>query len=159
MHQADDPRRHVAERGEAPLAGQPFVVREDDERRHERHEDQRGQPPSHRRQERGDPVDYASHPLADGTPSIRIAEAHSAQVQIYCRALAEVEVNQASTADQLVFSRKRHETERFAGKHATVSMPETERPARAARVNVHVMAVRPADRSEEHRGEIHPRHR
>ncbi len=76
MHQADDPRRHVAERGEAPLAGQPFVVRQDHERRHERHEDQRGQPSSHRRQERGDPVDYASHPLPHGTPSIRIAEAH-----------------------------------------------------------------------------------
>ena len=64
MHQADDPRRHVAERGEAPLAGQPFVVRQDHERRHERHEDQRGQPSSHRRQERGDPVDYAESPVA-----------------------------------------------------------------------------------------------
>ena len=76
MHQADKPRRHVAERGEAPLAGQPFVVDQDHERRHERHEDERGQPSSHRRQERGDPVDYASHPLPHGTPSIRIAEAH-----------------------------------------------------------------------------------
>src|SRR6476660_6810159 len=33
-------------------------------------------------------------------------------------------------------------------------MAETERPARAARVDMHVMTVRPADRSEEDPGEI-----
>ena len=60
LHQADDSRRQIGQGGEAPLASQPLVVAQDHERRHQRHEHQREQPCSHRRQERGDPIDDAT---------------------------------------------------------------------------------------------------
>ncbi len=76
LQQADDPRRQIRQSGEAPLPGQPLVVHDDDERRHQGDEHERDESRFDRGENRGDAIEELSRPAPHPTRSISVAEAH-----------------------------------------------------------------------------------
>ena len=76
LQQANDSRRQIRQRREAPISGQPLVVDENHERRHQCDEHEREQPCSHRWQNRGGPIEDVTRPAPDSRQLISVAGAH-----------------------------------------------------------------------------------